>query len=323
MRELPGVDPSKILNLGDVVSVASNGAVTLLAPQNVKLPSRTMRFEYLRLWPEFIYHVRKFFEDQHFLEIATPSLVVCPGTEPSLDYFNTEFIRGSKREKLYLPTSPELHLKKAIALGGERIFEIKTCFRNGEVTDIHQPEFTLIEWYRAYEGLLSIKRDIAALVNYLVRRMPTLKSPVAYDSFTMQKLFQEHCSFDLKPETGRDELKSLAEKLKIDVSSATEIDDYFFLIFMNQIESSLVAERIVFIEKYPPYQAALARITEDGWGDRMEIYWRGLEIANAFHELNDPKIQRQRFAEDLAKKQKAKRELIPIDQEFLQCLDAG
>ncbi|RYZ77811.1 MAG: EF-P lysine aminoacylase GenX, partial [Proteobacteria bacterium] len=71
------------------------------------------------------------------------------------------------------------------------------------------------------------------------------------------------------------------------------------------------------------YQAALARLTEDGWGDRFEVYWQGLEIANAFHELNDPNVQRERFAEDLLKKKKMNKELIPVDEEFLQCLEAG
>ena len=323
MWEHPEADISKILSVGDLISVASDGSVTLLAPQLSKLPLKKMRFEYLRLWPEFLFYVREFFRERDFLEITTPNLVGCPGTEPSLDYFHTHLIRGSKNEKLFLPTSPELHLKKALAFGGERIFEIKTCFRNGEVSENHQPEFTMIEWYRAYESLPSIKRDVADLVHYLVSKMPTLRSPLAYDTFSMQQLFQLHCGFDLKPGTGLEELKDLAQKLKIDVKSATQIDDYFFLIFLSQIESSLIAENLVFIEMYPPYQAALARLTDHGWGDRLEVYWQGLEIANAFHELNDPEVQRERFAADLAKKHQLKKELVPLDQEFLQCLEAG
>ncbi len=323
LRELPNLEADRILIVGDLVGISDAGVVTLLAPHLQSLPSRPVRLEYLRLWQDYIYCVREFFREQKFLEIATPYLVKCPGTEPSLDFFNTEFVFGTSRHKLYLPTSPELHLKKALALGAEKIFEIKTCFRNGEVTDHHQPEFTMIEWYRSYEGLLSIKRDVADLVNYIARKVPALKMPMGFDSFTIQELFHRHCGFDIVPQTTMTQMKELAARLGVQASSANQIDDYFFLIFMEKIEKKLTPERLAFVEKYPPYQAALARLTEEGWGDRFEVYWQGLEIANAFHELNDPAVQRQRFAEDLAKKRQMKKEEVSLDEEFLQCLDAG
>jgi lysyl-tRNA synthetase class 2 len=142
-------------------------------------------------------------------------------------------------------------------------------------------------------------------------------------SFSVAELFKIHCDFTLTPQTSKDELKALAEKLHVDVRSAESIDDYFFLIFMEKIESQLHGDDMVFVEKYPPYQAALARLTSDGWGDRFEVYWKGLELANAFHELNDPQVQRLRSAEDLQKKAEAGKELIQLDTEFFQCLDAG
>ena len=92
---------------------------------------------------------------------------------------------------------------------------------------------------------------------------------------------------------------------------------------MERIESQLPPDDLVFVEKYPPYQAALARLTEDGWGDRFEVYWRGLELANAFHELNDPIIQRLRANNDLKKKKELGKDLVDLDEEFFQCLEAG
>ncbi|MGZ3805198.1 MAG: EF-P lysine aminoacylase EpmA [Pseudobdellovibrionaceae bacterium] len=325
--ELQDLEVKNVLLSGDLVAISEEGGVTLLAPQLQKLPALTLRLQTLRLWQDYIGGIRDFFREQGFVEMATPSLVKCPGTEPSLDVFSTEFIHGSRKEKLYLPTSPELHLKKALSLGAEKIFEIKNVFRNGEVTEHHQPEFTMIEWYRAYENLQSIKTDVRNLINYLLEKIPALKAqmkgPLVYDTFTIQQLFSLRCDFNLKPQTGAAELKALAEKLKVDVRAATSIDDYFFLIFLEKIESQLIPEHLSFVEKYPPYQAALARINEEGWGDRFEVYWQGLELANAFHELNDPAIQKQRFIEDLAKKRALKKEEVPLDPEFMQCLEAG
>jgi len=324
LSEVAGEKADRLLMAGDLVAINEQGVVTLLAPFSGKLPSgRILKMDTLRLWQEYIFWLREFFREQGFTEIRTPSLVVCPGTEPSLDVFSTEFVHGSRREKLFLPTSPELHLKKALALGAEKIFEVKNVFRNGEVTDHHQPEFTMIEWYRAYENLASIQRDVAALVHYLMEKIPAMRAPVGVEKASIAELFKRYCGFDLRPETTLEQMKALAAQLKVDASSATTIDDYFFLIFMEKIETQFAAGKLVFVENYPPYQAALARLTPDGWGDRFEVYWHGLELANAFHELNDPAIQKQRFTEDLAKKKVMGKESIPLDPEFMQCLEAG
>lgn len=323
LKDSENTEAELILAIGDLVAISDGGIVALLAPQLTKLPPRTLRTESLKLWQEYLYWVRRFFSEGQFTEIATPHLVSCPGTEASLDVFSTEFVYGRQQKTFYLPTSPELHLKKALALGAEKIFEIKTCFRNGEITEIHQPEFTMIEWYRAYENLQAIQRDVADLVTYLLRKIPSFKSPVSFENLSMAALFQAHCGFAMTPQTSLDELKTLAQGLKLRIPPNASIDDVFFLIFLEKIESQLPSDALCFVEKYPPYQAALARLTDDGWGDRFEVYWQGLEIANAFHELNDPEIQRQRFQEDLAKKKTLGKEEIPLDPEFLQCLEAG
>lgn len=313
---------SQFLIEGDVVAVKSATELVLLAPQKASLPSRKYDVEILNQWNHYLESLRGFFRRQSFIEVRTPSLVTCPGTEPSLDVFSTELKVGSRKEKLFLPTSPELHLKKALALGAEKIFEVAPCFRNGEVTERHQPEFLMLEWYRAYDTLKAIKNDVVELIQDLAKQMK-VPPPRKILTFSVADLFKIHCDFILTPQTNKEELKALAEKLHVDVRSAESIDDYFFLIFMEKIESQLHGEDLVFVEKYPPYQAALARLTPDGWGDRFEVYWKGLELANAFHELNDPEVQRLRSAEDLQKKTESAKEVIQLDAEFFQCLDAG
>ncbi|MGZ3775099.1 MAG: EF-P lysine aminoacylase EpmA [Bdellovibrio sp.] len=313
---------SEFLIEGDLVAVISAEEILLLAPQKESLPGRQYNKELLEKWGCYLQALRRFFMENGFLEVKTPSLVPCPGTEPTLDVFLTNLKVGSKEQKLYLPTSPELHLKKALALGAEKIFEIASCFRNGEITERHQPEFLMVEWYRAYDNLSSIKRDVENLVNYLTRVLE-VPGPRKVLTYTVSELFKKYCDFDLRPDTKKEELKALAERLSVDVQSAESIDDFFFLIFMDKIESQLPSEEMIFVEKYPPYQAALARLTEDGWGDRFEVYWKGLELANAFHELNDPAIQRLRSAEDLEKKKDLGKEAIKLDEEFFECLEAG
>ena len=313
---------SDVLRTGDIIAITENDEVVLLAPALKEPPFRKFNFEIQKRWSAFLTEVRIFFAMESFVEVRTPTLVTCPGTEPSLDVFSTTLQIGSKQKKLFLPTSPELHLKKLLALGAENIYEIANCFRNGEVTDTHQPEFLMLEWYRAYQNLGAIKQDVVNFIASLAKELG-VEGPKGAKSVSVAQLFKTFCDFDLTPQTSLENLKELAGRLNVDVHSAESIDDYFFLIFMDRIENNLPKDELIFVEKYPPYQAALARLDSVGWGERFEVYWKGMELANAFHELNNPEIQRARFMEDLAKKKAMGKEEIQIDQEFLQFLEAG
>lgn len=313
---------SEFLVEGDLVAVTSAEEIVLLAPQLAPLPPRNFDKVFLQEWAHYLDSIRDFFYAADFTEVKTPALVRCPGTEPSLDVFSTLLVHGSRHERLYLPTSPELHLKKTLALGAEKVFELAPCFRNGEITERHQPEFLMLEWYRAYDSLVGIKKDVVEMISHLARELK-VGPPTVVKTYSVSELFKKYCDFNFTPETSAIDLKNLADKLEVDVQSAESIDDLFFLIFMEKIENKLPPEELIFVEKYPPYQAALARLTEDGWGDRFEVYWKGYELANAFHELNDPHIQRHRAQEDLLKKKESHREPVDLDEEFFRCLEAG
>ncbi len=310
-----------ILREGDLIAIQGQD-ILLLCPQLMPLPGAAFDSTQQKKWNDFLTALRSFFVKNEFFEVKTPSLVTCPGTEPSLDVFATELRVGSRRQKFFLRTSPELHLKKLLALGAENIFEMASCFRNGEITERHQPEFTMLEWYRAYENLNQIKKDVENLVESLCQKLQ-VAAPRQVKSCSVAELFKLHCGFDLKPETSFADLQVLAASMGLDLRAAETIDDAFFLIFMEKIEAQLDPQDLIFVENYPPYQAALARLTNEGWGDRFEVYWKGLELANAFHELNDPRIQHQRAQEDLKKKAQAGKEKIFLDEEFFQCLNAG
>ncbi len=317
---------SDLLADGDLVAILPAGKFVLLAP-NLTENTLFYKMEFdpwlkKKNWFEYLQLARQFFIEKKFLEAKTNLLVKCPGTEPTIDVFETEFNLGSKKEKFYLPTSPEIELKKLLSSGAEKVFEVASVFRNGEKTDKHHFEFTMLEWYRAYTLLPTIKHDVIEFIEYLADQLKVSR-PKEVLTFTISELFKKYCDFNLTPQSTQEELKHLALKFKVDVHSAQTIDDYFYIIFCELIENKWPADRLVFVEKYPPYQAALARIDHSGWAERFEVYWNGLELANAFHELNDPVLQRQRSIDDLIKKKQAGKKMIELDEEFFKALEQG
>jgi elongation factor P--(R)-beta-lysine ligase len=307
--------PLQVLAPGDWVAFElKDGLImmlTLLAPALQEPKSLSSSQEIQRKWFEFLQQVRRFFGGKGFQEAQTPSLVACPGTEPFLDFFSVD--------KYYLPTSPELSLKKMLAGGYEQIFEIRTCFRHGEISERHQPEFWMLEWYRAFHGLEQIMQDTLHLIEFMGGDV------AGFQRRSMADLFREKLGFHLTPQTSIQELKALADKVGLGstVRNYEIWDDVFYLLFIEKIEPFLDSDKPLIVEKYPPSQAALARLTEDGWGERFELYWKGIEIANAFHELNDPQVQAERFQADLDLKKSLGKEVPKLDPDFLDALKAG
>ncbi|PWU17947.1 MAG: EF-P lysine aminoacylase GenX [Bdellovibrio sp.] len=306
-----------ILSFGDWLAV-SEDEIMLLAPALVEPKISPVSERVLKDWNDFRLKVEIFFTQRSFLQVATPSLVGCPGTEPFLDVFSLELRKGSRQLPRFLPTSPELQLKKMLAMGFAKIFEIRPCFRDGEISDRHQPEFWMLEWYRAFADLRAIREDLKALI-----RQVTGDMELPFHQATVADLFHRHFGFSLTPQTTRRELESLAVRLGLQVQAQENWDDLFGRIFVDRIEPLLSSEEPLFLEKYPPSQAALARVTEDGWADRFELYWRGFEIANAFHELNDPQVQRQRTEVDSRERSRLGKAPLTADEEFFRALDSG
>jgi lysyl-tRNA synthetase class 2 len=279
-------------------------------------------FERAQKWNTFVKGIRAFFEDRSFVELRTPTLVPSPGLEPFLDPFETRFDFGKKSQNFYLPTSPEFHLKKALTLGFENCFEIKDCFRNGELGPTHQPEFQMLEWYRAYSTIESIMSDIQDLFSYLENVLFQRNSMVV-ENIKMEELWSWVLDFELTPQSTAQDLLKLCQSINLQTHDH-DFDDIFHLLFLEKIEPFLkLKSNPVIIWHYPPSQAALARITPEGWADRFEVYWKGFELANAFHELNDPVEQRRRFEKDQEKKKSLGKKIVPIDEEFMAALEWG
>ena len=275
-------------------------------------------------WTQFTSAIRAFFRDRKFTEAFTPTLVPSPGTEPYLDAFSTEWALGTKTRTLFLPTSPEFHLKKMLAAGWTRLFEIKNCFRNGEISPHHEPEFHMLEWYRAYANLDAIADDVEQLIAETAKILRPHAASPKLKRTTMAQLFTEAFpGFSLSAKTTRDELLQLAQREGIQTSRSDSFDDIFFRLFLERIETHLGADGPLLVQGYPPSQAALSRLGPDGFADRFEVYWKGLELANAFHELNDPEENENRFRDDLKRKIEIGKTEVPIDEELIQALYHG
>lgn len=298
----------RIGDVGDVIAVSADlKLAVLLAPALEE--SHLIEQNHLALaWPKFLQAVRDYFKSEKFNEVNTPTLVQSSGSETHLDPFTTTF----KGNTYYLPTSPEFHLKKLLSSGLNKIFEIKTCFRQDEISNSHSPEFTMLEWYRGYAGIEEIIDDVKGLLKYVGEQTTT-------DVVSMKDLFKKYLNFELTPQTTIQELKAICPESK----NTDTWSDVFFRIFLEKIESKIGMERPIIVRDFPPSMSALARINERGWADRFEVYWRGLELGNAYDELNDPIECEKRLKQWNDEKKQMGKSAIPHSEELLSALRSG
>ena len=279
----------------------------------------------LREWRKFLRVVEDFCVKEGLSYSSTPHLVKCPGTEPHLKALKTSF------KKTYLATSPEMHLKRLLCQDWTDFFEIKTCYREEEISPHHQVEFTLLEWYRAFYSSAELLRETYKLLLFL-KEKGFCNSVLPYKVFTVAELFKEHLDFSLTPKSSKQDLMFLLAKHKLSgfdhsgsqphkdshsLKSGISFEDIFFLLFLNKIEPHLPTKTPVFICDYPPQLRAFSQINRKGWADRFELYWRGFELANAFYEVINPLEQRELFQKQL---QQSKGDL-PLDKELLKDME--
>jgi lysyl-tRNA synthetase class 2 len=277
--------------------------------------------------------IRAFFRSRGFLEVETPTLVAHPGMEPHLEPFATEVIdeRG-RRHGASLITSPEYAMKKLLAAGYERIFEITRCYRNGEPFTPeagqvrHNPEFTMIEWYRTdadYRAVMADTEELVASCADAVGYGGPIDLSVPWPRITVAEAFERHAGIDLGRGIDDPEwFRRAASDKGAAVAASDSFDDVFFKIFLRDVEPKLGADRPVILYEYPRSMAALARIRKDDprYAERFEAYCGGLELCNAFSELNDAGEQRRRLEEEQALRQALGKPRIGIDEQFLEAV---
>jgi lysyl-tRNA synthetase class 2 len=302
-------------------------------------PSRHLdRRPFLRARGAITGALRGFFAEQGFVEVETSVLQVSPGNETHLHAPRTEIMRpDGSRVSRYLRTSPEFACKKLLAAGEERIFEFARVFRDRERGDLHMPEFTMLEWYRAGAPYDAIMADTVVVIARAARatgigtfsfRGRTADPFAEPELLTVAGAFERFAGVDLlstiSGNEGNRAALALAAGGKIRVAEDDTWSDIFSKVLVEHVEPHLGQGRLTILFEYPSPEAALARVKADDprVAERFEVYACGVELANGFGELTDAEEQRKRFTESMAEKQRRYGEAYPLDEDFLAAVAA-
>jgi lysyl-tRNA synthetase class 2 len=351
--------PAEVLREGDWVSVDEASAeVILWSPNRLEVAAKFAKADLLATerWCNLLTSLRRYFLERGFREASTPFLAPSPGTEAYLDSVSVRLRRWDGAEfTRYAITSPEFHLKKILAAGCDKVFEIARCVRNLEGGHQHALEFHMLEWYRSFASHREIAEDLTMLLESLGAPRPTHRtwlglvveameqrgawSHLVVSPFKRHEEREEFLCLALQaqdltelpdatavraePTQARQALRALLTALQVEWREADGVNDLLQRLWLERIEDLLAKDRPMLVEDFPPALSALARVNAEGWAERFELYWRGLEIANAFHELNDPEENHQRWQRDLLEKRRSGRPEVPVDQELAQAFLHG
>ncbi|MET4316532.1 EF-P lysine aminoacylase EpmA [Bradyrhizobium sp. RT6a] len=282
--------------------------------------------------------LRGFFAEQAFVEVETSVLQVSPGNETHLHAPRTEIMRpDGSRVSRYLRTSPEFACKKLLAAGETRIFEFARVFRDRERGDLHLPEFTMLEWYRADAAYDAIMADCVVLIARAAQatgigaftfRGRTADPFAEPELVTVAGAFEQFAGIDLLATIsgGEGDRAALARAAarKVRVAEDDTWSDIFSKILVEHVEPHLGQGRLTILFEYPSPEAALARVKagDPRVAERFEVYACGVELANGFGELTDADEQRKRFTQSMAEKQRRYGEAYPLDDDFLAAVAA-
>lgn len=272
-----------------------------------------------------IQQIRTFFIERELLEVETPALSQSGVTDQHLFCFKTHFVGPEISDvkpdlqgvPLYLQTSPEFHMKRLLSAGSGSIFQIAKAFRNEESGRYHNPEFTLLEWYRVGFDHFQLMDEMEQLLQ-LVLNCGKAKR------LTYQQAFKQILNVD-PLSASIEALKNAGAELNLGdvLENETDFDTVLQLLFCFAIEPVIANETPCFVYNFPASQAALARISQEDArvAERFEVYYKGIELANGFHELSNSAEQLSRFENDnLLRKQNNLPEM-PIDRRFVASLD--
>jgi len=280
----------------------------------------TASMENIRLRAQLLTKIRTFFSERSVLEIETPLL-----SQTTVPDCHIHSITASlSNETFYLQTSPEFAMKRLLAAGSGSIYQICKAFRNDELGKQHNPEFTMLEWYRVGFDHHQLMNEMDQLLSQLLNSKPAIK-------LSYQAVFKKHLNVDPLT-TSIKELKQCADENKITTIGfeSTNRDDWLNLLMSYCIEPKLTSNinellQPFFITDFPISQAALAKQSQQDprVAERFELYINGIELANGFHELTDANEQRRRFENDLRLRQQAGLPAVSIDEDFLAALEQG
>lgn len=281
--------------------------------------------------------LRSFFKRRNFHEVETPLLVKSPGTEPYLEVFETtlKFAEGDNHRG-FLLTSPEYAMKKLLSAGFGDIFQICKSFRNKEGrSDKHNPEFTILEYYRVNADYTALMDDQKEMLLHILRAVTNDPSATilkyqdlnidlnTWQKYSVAEAFEKFAGVSTDDLLDEEKLVNIAKEKGYQVDEHTTWEQAFNQIFLNEIESQFNPEIPTIIYDYPVSQAALSRkkVSDPRFAERFEYYIAGVEIGNAFSELNDPVEQQQRLEAELAHRKTLDKTQFELDQDFIKALE--
>ncbi|PZO09016.1 MAG: EF-P lysine aminoacylase GenX [Lysobacteraceae bacterium] len=279
----------------------------------------TANLKALRLRADLYALVRRFFAERGVLEVETPVLSCAGNTDPNIESFALRFDgpRAAGEATRWLRTSPEFPLKRLLAAGVGDCYELGRVFRNGEAGKRHNPEFTMLEWYRVgmdHHQLMDEVSELLKAALTLAGRRATVRDT------SFRQLYQDKFGFDPML-AAEDELRSPLQVYGIDPAGLTR-DDWLDLLMTHLIQPTIPANRIVLVYDYPASQCALAKVRagDPPLAERFEVFLGPLEVANGYHELNDAAEQRRRFEADLDRRRARNAATPALDERLLASL---
>jgi elongation factor P--(R)-beta-lysine ligase len=277
--------------------------------------------------------IRGWFDEQGFFEVETGILQVSPGNETHLHAPRADLVRGDgSRATRYLRTSPEFACKKLLAAGEQRIFEFARVFRDRERGDLHLPEFTMLEWYRANASYDAIMADTIVVIAHAAQatgigsfsfRGRSCDPFAEPELLTVASAFDRFAGIDLlatiRGGEGDRAALAAAAKERVRIADDDTWSDIFSKLLVEHVEPHLGQGRLTLLFEYPAPEAALARtkLSDPRVAERFEVYACGVELANGFGELTDAVEQRHRFTASMDEKERRYGERYPLDDDFL------
>jgi len=281
--------------------------------------------------------VRAFFKVRGFVEVETPLLVSAPDPSPYNEVFETSKVRG---KRAFLTPSPEFFMKRLLAQGANNIFQICKAFRNPqELNPFHNPEFTILEWYRVNATYTDLMVDCENLVSHIFKSLSKqiksekLKNSMSYlgkkiditlpwPRISVKEAFNKYANVDLDEFMDLKTAKRIAQNKSYKVEKETTWEQLYHQIFLNEIEPNFPKDKPLILFDYPAPLAALSQIkkTDPRYAERFEFYIGGVELGNGYSELTDSKEQKKRLIGDLKERKKLCMKTFPYDRKFVEAL---
>lgn len=287
-----------------------------LVQKNNWQPSASI--QHLKTRAAILKKIRDFFAAREVLEVETPLLCRTSVTDPYIESISALYKNPGKHQRYYLQTSPEYAMKRLLSAGSGCVYQICKAFRQDEKGSLHNPEFSLLEWYRVGFDHHQLMDEMDELLQLILQTSCAQRK-------TYQQIFLEYLNIDPLNCT----LSDLVDCVKQNnISVALKINDrdtWLQLLFSHCIEKQLGFDHPCFVYDFPASQAALSIIQETtpAVASRFEVYYRGVELANGFHELTNSEEQQKRLEKNLTKRKKNRLDFIAIDELFLEALAAG